>query len=97
MDDVNPRLRRWGVPLAPFVFSLLLSLLTAGSAVFWQDSGFYLTAIKEMCVPASHGFVLYLVLAKIWTLIVAPLAGFTYSVHLFSARTMSQRRTASAR
>jgi hypothetical protein len=85
MIDPAGRLRSWAVPLAPFLFSLVLSLSTMGSTVFWQDSGFYLTGIHEMSVPASHGFVLYLLLAKLWTLVVAPLAGFTRSVHLFSA------------
>jgi hypothetical protein len=66
-------------------FSLALSIQTAGSTVFWQDSGYYITAIRELSVPASHGFVLYLLLAKAWTLVVAPLAGLTLSVHLFSA------------
>jgi tetratricopeptide (TPR) repeat protein len=85
MDEVPGRHRRWAVPAIPFAFSLALSLPTAGTTVFWQDSGYYLTAIHEMAVPASHGFVLYLLLAKLWTLLVAPLAGFTFSVHLFSA------------
>jgi hypothetical protein len=78
-------LRRRAVPAIPFVFSLALSLTTVGSNVFWQDSGFYLSAIHDLAVPASHGFVLYLFLAKAWTIVVAPLAGFTLSVHLFSA------------
>jgi len=73
------------VPLVPFAFSLALSLPTAGPFVFWQDSGFYLTGIHEMSVPASHGFVLYLLAAKLWTLLAAPVVGFTLSVHLFSA------------
>ena len=85
MDDVTGRLRRWAVPAVPFAFSLLLSLPTTSSTVFWQDSGFYLTVIHEMAVPAPHGFMLYLLLAKAWTLVVAPLAGFTLAVHLFSA------------
>jgi hypothetical protein len=85
MDEVPGRHRRWAVPGIPFVFSLALSLTTVGSTVFWQDSGFYLSAIHDLAVPASHGFVLYLFLAKAWTLVVAPLAGFTLSVHLFSA------------
>ncbi len=73
------------MPLVPFAFSLALSLSTAGSFVFWQDSGFYLTAIHGLSVPASHGFVVYVLVAKLWTFLVAPLAGFTLSVHLFSA------------
>lgn len=85
MDDLKGRLRRWAVPAVPFLFSLTLSILTAGSTVFWQDSGFYLTAIHEWCVPAPHGFILYLALAKLWSWVVGPLVGFTLSVHLFSA------------
>src|SRR5579862_546322 len=85
MTDPAGRLRSWAVPAAPFLFSLTLSLSTMGSTVFWQDSGLYLTAVHEMSVPVSHGFVLYLGLAKLWTLAVAPLAGFTTGVHLFSA------------
>jgi hypothetical protein len=73
------------VPLVPFVFSLALSLQSAGPNAFWQDSGFYLTAIHELVLPASHGFVLYVFLAKAWTLVVAPFVGFTLAVHLFSA------------
>jgi tetratricopeptide (TPR) repeat protein len=85
MSEVKARLRRWAVPAVPFAFSLALSIPTAGTTCFWQDSGYYLTAIHELCVPASHGFILYLLLAKTWTAIVAPLAGFTLAVHLFSA------------
>ena len=85
MTDPAGRLRSWAVPLAPFLFSLVLSLSTMGSTVFWQDSGFFLTGVHEMSVPWPHGFVLYMLLAKLWTLVVAPLAGFTWSVHLFSA------------
>jgi tetratricopeptide (TPR) repeat protein len=78
-------LSRWGVPLVPFVFSLALSLQTAGPHAFWQDSGYYLTWVHDLALPSPHGFVLYVFLAKAWTLAVAPLAGFTLAVHLFSA------------
>jgi tetratricopeptide (TPR) repeat protein len=73
------------VPGIPFVFSLLLSSLTVGNTVYWQDSGFFLTAVHDFSVLYPHGFVLYLVLCKAWTLATAPLVGFALSVHLFSA------------
>src|SRR5438045_254063 len=85
MSDPNGRRRRWAVPAIPFAFSLALSLQTAGPHAFWQDSGYYLTAIHEFVLPASHGFVLYVFLAKAWTLVAAPIFGFTLAVHLFSA------------
>src|SRR5437016_2916416 len=85
MDDPKGRLRRWAVPAIPFVFSLLLSIPTAGTTCFWQDSGYYLAVLHDLALPASHGFVVYVFLAKAWTFLVAPLVGFTLSVHLFSA------------
>jgi tetratricopeptide (TPR) repeat protein len=73
------------VPVLPAAFSLLLSAVTVGTTVFWQDSGFYLTAVHEMSVLYPHGFALYQALCKAWTLVSAPLFGFTLSVHLFSS------------
>jgi tetratricopeptide (TPR) repeat protein len=73
------------VPGVPFAFSLLLSCATVGNTVYWQDSGFFLTAVHDLSVLYPHGFVLYLVLCKAWTLVTAPLAGFALSVHLFSS------------
>jgi len=76
--------RPWIVPLAPFVFSLALSAATVGTTVFWQDSGFYLTAVHEGSVLYPHGFVLYLALCKAWTILTGWLLGFTLAVHVFS-------------
>ena len=73
------------VPAVPAVFSLLLSALTVGTTVFWQDSGLYLVAVHEMSMLYPHGFALYQVLCKGWTLVAAPIFGFALSVHLFSA------------
>lgn len=73
------------VPAIPFAFSLLLSACTIGSHAFWQDSGFYLTAVRDLSVLYPHGFVLYLVLCKAWTLLAAPLFGFVLAVNLFSS------------
>jgi len=78
-------MRRGFVPGVPFVFSLLLSACTVGSHVFWQDSGYYLTAVRDFSLLYPHGFVLYLLLCKAWTFIAAPLFGFVLSVHLFSS------------
>ncbi len=55
-----------------------------GAEVFWQDSGFYLCAVREIGVLYPPGFVLYLLLCKLWTLIFSFL-DFTRAVHLFSA------------
>jgi hypothetical protein len=72
------------LPGIPFVLSLGLSLSTAGSHVYWQDSGFYLVAVKELGVLYPPGFALYVLLCKAWTLALW-FVDFTYAVHLFSA------------
>ena len=76
--------RRWLVPGIPFLFSLALSGSTVSSELFWQDSGFYLCAIREMAVLYPHGFVAYQVLCKAWTLIFF-FVDLTLAVHLFSS------------
>lgn len=78
-------MRPFLVPAVPAAFSLLLSSLTVGTTVFWQDSGYYLTAVHEMSVLYPHGFILYQALCKGWTVVAAPIFGFALSVHLFSS------------
>jgi tetratricopeptide (TPR) repeat protein len=82
---MSERARQALVPAIPAVFSLLLSALTVGTTVFWQDSGLYLVAVHEMSTLYPHGFALYQALCKAWTLAAAPIFGFALSVHLFSA------------
>jgi tetratricopeptide (TPR) repeat protein len=77
-------MRRFGVPLVPFAVSLLLSAFTVGGRVGWQDSGFFLAAVKDLGVLYPPGFVLYLVLCKTWTLLLG-FVDFTLAVHLFSS------------
>jgi hypothetical protein len=76
--------RRLVLPGIPFVVSLLLSLSTLGSHVGWQDSGFFLVAVKELGILYPPGFVLYVLLCKAWTMALW-FVDFTYAVHLFSA------------
>jgi hypothetical protein len=76
--------KRLVVPGIPFLLSFALSLSTAGSHVYWQDSGFFLVAVKELGVLYPPGFALYVLLCKAWTLALG-WVDFTYAVHLFSA------------
>ncbi len=75
-----PRTLAWA---APAIVSLLLSGATVGGRVAWQDSGFYLAAVRELGVLYPHGFVLFLLLAKAWSLLLF-FVPFTLAVHLFS-------------
>src|SRR5947199_3841395 len=68
----------------PVAVSLCLSAATVGTHVHWQDSGLYLSAVKEFTVLYPHGFMLYLALCKAWTLVFGFL-DFTLAVHLFSS------------
>jgi hypothetical protein len=77
-------MKRWSVPGVPFALSLCLSLSTVGSHPFWQDSGVYLTAIKELGVLYPPGFILYEVLCFLWTKVFF-FVDFTLAVHLFSS------------
>lgn len=76
--------REWLIPALPFAVSLGLSLSTMGDTVTWQDSGFSLSVIHELGVLYPPGFVLYVLLAKVWTLLLF-FIDFTRAVHLFSA------------
>ncbi len=76
--------RGWLIAGLPFVLSLGLSLSTVGTHPYWQDSGLYLTAVHEFGVLYPPGFVLYLLLCKLWTLAFF-FVDFTLAVHLFSS------------
>jgi hypothetical protein len=77
-------MKRYLVPALPFALSLGLSLTTVGRTVGWQDSGYYLAAVRELGVLYPPGFVLYLISCKAWTLLLGFL-DFTLAVHLFSS------------
>jgi hypothetical protein len=77
------RLRR-GIHAVPFVFSLGLSLSTMGPHPYWQDSALYLTASKDLNVLYPPGFPLYVVLARLWSLLFFFL-DHAHAIHLLSA------------
>lgn len=77
-------MKRWRVPAVPFVASFALSLSTVGRNVYWQDSGIFLSAVRDLGILYPPGFVPYVVLAKIWSLLFFFL-DFTLAVHLFSS------------
>lgn len=77
-------MKRWVVPVVPAAVSLALSLATVGPHPYWQDSGLYLTAIKDLGLLYPPGFVLYEVLCRLWTSLLF-VVDFTLAVHLFSS------------
>jgi hypothetical protein len=77
-------MKRWAVPAVPFVVSLCLSGVTVGKHPYWQDSGLYLTALKELGVLYPPGFALYEFLCFLWAKVLF-FVDFTLAVHLFSS------------
>lgn len=77
-------MRRLVLPGIPFAVSLALSISTAGPHCYWQDSGFFLVAVKELGILYPPGFALYVLLCKAWTMALW-FVDFTYAAHLFSA------------
>src|SRR5262249_4640772 len=78
------RFQAWRVAVPPIVVSLLLSACTVGSKPYWQDSGLYLTAVREFHGLYPPRFALDFVLCKAWTLLLG-FVDFTLAVHLFSS------------
>lgn len=72
------------VPGFPFAVSLCLSLLTLGNHPYWEDSGLFLTAVRDLGVLYPPGFAMYEFLCFLWTRVFFFLE-FTYAAHLFSA------------
>ncbi|MBI4244606.1 MAG: DUF2723 domain-containing protein [Planctomycetes bacterium] len=75
---------RFKIIAITFAVSLTVYVLTIGGFVYWQDSGMYLAAVKELGLTPATGFPLYIILAKLTTVIFSFL-DFTITVHLFSA------------
>lgn len=75
--------KRHAVPAVPVLLSLVLSAATTGPHLYWQDSGFFLVAIKQLGILYPTGFALYQLLCKGWTLLLF-FVDFTLAVHLFS-------------
>jgi len=76
--------KRFWIPLVPFLVSLACSAATVGTTVGWQDSGYFLCAVHETAVLYPTGYVTYLLLCKAWTLLLF-FVDFTLAVHLFSS------------
>ena len=71
-----------------FIPVFILYLTTSPSTVFWQDSGIYLSGIKDLGIVYPPGFPLYVLTSWLWVKLLTPVFGgvFTYAkiVHLYS-------------
>ena len=61
--------------------------LTLAPGVTLWDSGEFLAAVKTLGIPHPAGTPLYILLARCWSFLFAPMTGFARAVNLFSAVT----------
>lgn len=64
---------------------LIIYIATLAPGVTLWDSGEFLASIHSLGIPHPPGTPLYILIAKVWTMIWAPVLGFAYSVNLLSA------------
>jgi hypothetical protein len=64
---------------------LIIYIATLAPGVTLWDSGEFLASIHSLGIPHPPGTPLYVIVAKVWTMIWAPVVGFAYSVNLLSA------------
>ena len=64
---------------------LVIYVATLAPSVTLWDSGEFLASIHSLGIPHPPGTPLYVIVANVWTMILAPVTGFAYSVNLLSA------------
>ncbi len=77
--------KRHAAPVVTIVVLLVVYSLTLAPGVTLWDSGEFLAAIKTLGIPHPAGTSLYVLIAKCWSFVFAPLFGFARAVNLFSA------------
>lgn len=80
---VVPRLARPDVAAASFLFVVYCVTLARG-VTYW-DAGEFLAAIHSLGIPHPPGTPLFILMARVWSMLASPLVGFTIAVNAFSA------------
>ncbi|MBI4244602.1 MAG: DUF2723 domain-containing protein [Planctomycetes bacterium] len=70
-----------------FAVTFIFYALTVGPYTYWQDTGIYLSAIKDFGIPPTTGFPLHMLISKLATIVFTDLLGldFVMVVSLVSA------------
>lgn len=77
--------RKHAAPAAVFVVLMIVYAFTLAPGVTLWDSGEFLAAIKTLGIPHPPGTPFYILAAKCWSLLFAPIFGFARAINVFSA------------
>ncbi len=71
--------------LAAFLFLLVIYSVTLARGVTYWDAGEFLAAIHSLGIPHPPGTPIFILVARVWSMVAAPVLGFTIAVNAFSA------------
>ena len=71
--------------LAAFVTLLVIYSITLARGMTYWDAGEFLAAIHSLGIPHPPGTPVFILVARVWSMIVSPVLGFTIAVNAFSA------------
>ena len=71
--------------VAAFVFLMLCYCATVAHGMTYWDAGEFLAAIHSLGIPHPPGTPVFVLTARVWSMILGPVTGFALAVNLFSA------------
>ena len=73
--------------VAAFTVLLAVYCVTLARGVTYWDAGEFLASVHSLGIPHPPGTPLFILAARVWSMIAAPVTGFTIAVNSFSALT----------
>lgn len=80
-----PQARSFRPDVAAAVFLFVVYCATLARGMTYWDAGEFLAAIHSLGIPHPPGTPLYILLARVWSMLASPVVSFTIAVNAFSA------------